>query len=788
MNAKYYLLTLLAACCLASAATARTFHLDSKNGDDANDGLTAATPWKTLAKAGSITFKPGDRLQLKRGSFFKGGLSLQLQGSPENPIEIGAFGKGNDPVIDARGHTAGVYLRNSHHVLVRDLQITADGGLTVDGSKPNLRFGVLIRGTYGATSHITIERLTIYKIFPEVGTEHEGHHSTTFMGSGISIEGSRNKPCTDFIVRNCRIAQTGFKAINLKHIRNVQILNNRMKDIGGPAIQPGNVNDLVVRGNTVDGSGSNLDPRMHARGSGIWPWTCNNVLIEKNKFMHARGKGDSCGVHIDFNCRNVVIQYNLSLDNEGGFVEILGNNHNCAYRYNISINDGSREKGKNKAFQEGKILWTSGYTGSKNKKHGPYNSYIYNNTIYVKSGTRSCFSIAPTTDGLLVANNIFHIMGKTVDVLGDQDGRTDKPAQSIPGVLFQNNLYTRDSILPPSLPFTDTKPIIGNPDFMNPGSDVPEDYIPRNKTLVKDRGIPIPLLSNDELGLQIGLEVKEDFFGNPIIGKPDLGAIEISRPTESDYKLVWSDEFNENGKPNPDNWTYEHGFVRNNELQWYQPDNASCSNGMLVIEGRREWKPNPNHKPGSNHWKIKRKGAEYTSACLKTKGLHSWQYGRFEMRAKIDVRPGLWPAFWTLGTDGPWPSNGEIDIMEYYKGHLLANVASGTRKPYTPKWNSVKTPLTDFPDDWAEDFHVWRMDWDEEAIRLYVDDRLLNETLLKDTFNHDGDRIANPFNHPQYILLNMAIGGDNGGNPSGTEFPARFEIDYVRVYQKENKK
>jgi nitrous oxidase accessory protein NosD len=104
--------------------------------------------------------------------------------------------------------------------------------------------------------------------------------------------------------------------------------------------------NILVRGNTVDHSGSSADPRMHQRGSGIWTWTARDVLIEKNKFMHARGKADSHGAHIDFNCNNVVIQYNMSIDNEGGFVEILGNNHNCAYRYNISINDGSRVRGE----------------------------------------------------------------------------------------------------------------------------------------------------------------------------------------------------------------------------------------------------------------------------------------------------------------------------------------------------------------------------------------------------------------------------------------------------------
>lgn len=253
---------------------------------------------------------------------------------------------------------------------------------------------------------------------------------------------------------------------------------------------------------------------------------------------------------------------------------------------------------------------------------------------------------------------------------------------------------------------------------------------------------------------------------------------------EPAYELVWADEFNTDGPPNPDNWTYEHGHVRNQEAQWYQPDNATCTNGLLVIEGRRERVPNTNHVPGSKDWKTQWKFANYTSSCLITKGLHSWQYGRFELRAKLDVRPGLWPAFWTLGVDGRWPDNGEIDIMEYYKETLLANAFWGSKKPFKPLKKTAKVPLADLGDsDWADQFHVWRMDWDEESIKLYVDDQLLNEIQTDRTVNQGKTSIKNPFRQPHYLLLNLAIGGGPGGDPSSTEFPARFEVDYVRVYQ-----
>jgi beta-glucanase (GH16 family) len=257
-----------------------------------------------------------------------------------------------------------------------------------------------------------------------------------------------------------------------------------------------------------------------------------------------------------------------------------------------------------------------------------------------------------------------------------------------------------------------------------------------------------------------------------------------SRPPAG-YTLAWSDEFNVNGVPDPKNWSFENGFVRNQELQWYQPQNARVENGLLVIEGRRERQVNPQYEAGSTDWRRGREFAEYTSASLMTRGLHTWQYGYFEMRARIDVRPGLWPAWWTLGTSGPWPHNGEIDIMEYYRGTLLANVAWGGPARGGPIWDDVRKPIASFGDsDWSRKFHVWRMLWDERSIRLSVDDLWMNDVDLERTVNQDGSAI-NPLRRPHYMLVNLAIGGTSGGDPSATTFPSRYEIDYVRVYQKD---
>jgi beta-glucanase (GH16 family) len=247
------------------------------------------------------------------------------------------------------------------------------------------------------------------------------------------------------------------------------------------------------------------------------------------------------------------------------------------------------------------------------------------------------------------------------------------------------------------------------------------------------------------------------------------------------YQLVWHDEFNTPGPLNPADWSFEKGFVRNEELQWYQPQNAICLDGRLIIEARREHLANPNYNPAASNWKSARSAAEYTSASVTTQGKHAWLYGRFEMKAKIDTRAGSWPAFWTLGTTGRWPAGGEVDIMEFYKNTLLANVAwQGDNRQ--SRWHTVKTPIATFGPNWSDQFHIWRMDWDEKQIVLSCDGRILNTTDLKQTVNAMPPN-DNPFHHPMYLLLNQAIGGQ-GGDPAQTSFPLRYEIEYVRVYQK----
>ncbi len=250
------------------------------------------------------------------------------------------------------------------------------------------------------------------------------------------------------------------------------------------------------------------------------------------------------------------------------------------------------------------------------------------------------------------------------------------------------------------------------------------------------------------------------------------------------YKLVWSDEFDVDGRPDPAKWTFEEGFVRNGERQWYQPQNAFVKDGHLIIEARREHRPVPAESQAPTQG---RKVIDFTSASVMTKGLQSWRYGRIEIRAKLSAKAGLWPALWFVGTDGKWPAGGEIDLLEYYDASILGNFAWSSGTPHKPVWRAKKIKLADWTKDpdWDSKFHVWAMDWDQRQITLTLDGRTVNRLELDQVRNGGPANLPNPFRRPFFLIMNLALGGQKGGPLTDTPFPSRFEVDYVRVYQRD---
>jgi beta-glucanase (GH16 family) len=247
----------------------------------------------------------------------------------------------------------------------------------------------------------------------------------------------------------------------------------------------------------------------------------------------------------------------------------------------------------------------------------------------------------------------------------------------------------------------------------------------------------------------------------------------------NEWKLVWSDEFNGKGHPDPEKWDYESGFVRNNERQFYTTKrlkNARLENGHLVIEGHKET-PTAEDLKNEPHKTLPK--INYTSASLHTKGLASWTYGKIEIRAKVPHGLGTWPAIWTLGTNIDqvgWPACGEIDILEFV-GKDPKNIHGNAHFKRDGKHASDhKTRLTLEP--W-KDFHTYSIEWDAERIHFAFDGKRYHSFRVEKADTADG----NPFHKPQYLILNLALGGNWGGKIDAAIFPSRYLIDYVRVYQ-----
>jgi len=238
------------------------------------------------------------------------------------------------------------------------------------------------------------------------------------------------------------------------------------------------------------------------------------------------------------------------------------------------------------------------------------------------------------------------------------------------------------------------------------------------------------------------------------------------------WKLIWSDEFNGKGLPDPQKWGYDtggHGWG-NHELEYYTADrkkNARMEKGNLVIEARKE----------------DYKGMKYTSARLLSKGKADWKYGRMEIRARLPRGLGTWPAIWMLNSvpNMNWPDDGEIDIMEhvgYDPGLIHGSVHC---KKYYHVINTQKTD-TIRVNDCMDEFHVYSLEWNAENISIFVDQK----KYFVFTNEHSG-KDAWPFDQPFHLLLNVAVGGDWGGQMGVDEkiWPQRMLVDYVRVYQKE---
>jgi len=240
------------------------------------------------------------------------------------------------------------------------------------------------------------------------------------------------------------------------------------------------------------------------------------------------------------------------------------------------------------------------------------------------------------------------------------------------------------------------------------------------------------------------------------------------------WKLTWRDEFSD-ASLDLSKWSFVTGGngFGNHELETYtgRPSNVYLDNGMLVIKALRE-----------EHTGADGISRPYTSGRLTTRGRFAQACGRFEARIQIPYGQGIWPAFWMMGDgNAQWPDRGEIDIMEHI-GREPETVHGTIHGPGYSGSHGIGAPFS-LPHGrkFADEFHVFAVEWEPQSIRWFVDDRLYQTTTPADL--PPGTKWV--YDHPFYLLLNLAIGGDWPGNPDETTvFPQMMRVDYVRVYQR----
>ncbi len=567
---------------------------------------------------------PGDQILLKGGQSHHGTIELigiKNTNEANSTIHIGSYGN-QKATLDFRGYPAGVLVNSSSNIDITDLKITANGSpdpkkhmLRDEDANTRDRIGVQFvnasqrGGNPGNLSNVTIYNVDFFDIYyynlddedtPTTRPCRSWSEPSIHYGYGIRGQKSaRGTKIENILVEECTVSNVSNMGVQLmgggeNTFNDMKFTKCSFYKTGGPGYMFANCNNVVLEKSKTYYSGSFDDPRKWGRGSGMWLMNCDGFLIERNHFEGASGIGDSCGAHIDHGNRNVTIQYCYSKNNAGGFVEVLGKNRNCSYRYNISVDDGWRNTQRmdpeqsaqywagTTALTLGTLVSVSGYTGGDFL--GPYQTYIYNNTI-INTRERAdgfinpfVFQLTTSATGILVANNIFYVPQQmyegwsqhmvtrdgvqsvnnkafdfaTGEKQGDEIVVRHMDPQEVAALDFviENNLYklydpkypNGENVLPSIINsdgdrvgYTDKKALGGDPEFANINGSYVEDFVPTNREVI-ERGVKIQKLESDKTsyglsqmssdkaeGTPLALEMEYDFFGNKIT-TPIIGA------------------------------------------------------------------------------------------------------------------------------------------------------------------------------------------------------------------------------------------------------------------------
>jgi hypothetical protein len=474
------------------SARATSYFVDSESGDDSRNGTAPNLPWKSLARVNQQSFQPGDRLYFKSGSHYRGQLKPKGSGTivhgQVTPIIISRYGEGPLPRIDGAGEVLDtLLLENVEGWEVSELEITNTGT-----NRVAWRTGVrLVSDGFGKMRHLHLRNLFVHDVNGDLDKDREG------CGIYFESRGGNQSHFDDLLIENCHLVRTDRNGICQRTSRGtrslkVVIRGNLLEDIGGDGIKLWGSNGGLVERNVIRGGRM----RCEDYAAGIWPFSCDDTVIQFNEVSGMKGIKDGQGFDSDYQCRRSLFQYNYSHDNEGGFFLICtpGNSYNedTIIRYNISQNDG---------IQTARVFHFGG--GAKNTR-------IYNNTVYV--GTNQDLPLILCTDwsngnavGTRFYNNIFYV-----------DGRVTYDWGKSRDTVFENNIFCGRHVNPP----VDARAITNCPPLKKPGSGRESFDSLSGYRVQEGARLPVGRIVADNGG--------QDFFGAavPKALPPVVGAVE----------------------------------------------------------------------------------------------------------------------------------------------------------------------------------------------------------------------------------------------------------------------
>jgi hypothetical protein len=487
------ILTLLLLTALAGRLSAANYYVDALAGDDARPGTSPAQAWRSLVPVNAHVFQPGDRVLFKAGTRYAGQLALRGSGAmvdgQAKPITLGQYGEGERPRIDGEGRVLDtLLLRNVEFWEVQDLEITNQGE-----SRAPWRTGVrIVTDDFGPMRHIHLRNLFVHDVNGDLRKDHEG------CGIFFESRGGNQSRFDDLHIENCRVVRADRNGIcqrNGSRTRStgVVIRGNLLEDIGGDGIKLWGSNGGLIERNVVRGGRMRCDDYA----AGIWPFDCDDTLVQFNEVSGMKGTLDGQGFDSDYLCRRTVFQYNYSHDNEGGFMLVCAPgysyNEGTVIRYNLSQND---------SIKSARVFHISGVK----------DTLIYNNTIYV--GPKQDVPLVifnewdrGNAENTRFVNNLIHVDGRVTYDLGKSTG-----------TVFEGNLFFGDHVGRP----TDARAVTNRPPLLDPGSGA--------SGFASLSGYKLMALPEFMKGVPVPGNGGRDFFGQllPTNRPPAIGCAEFA--------------------------------------------------------------------------------------------------------------------------------------------------------------------------------------------------------------------------------------------------------------------